>query len=124
MVTDLGSGHRGGASPASGAPICWWLESNHDVEWLQSGPYPYYLKERILGDHGHLSNEAGADLACTAVRAGARTVILAHLSARKQHPRPRPDAVVVASLPWAADPDRDVRLEVAPRAEPGLCCTA
>ena len=33
------------------------LESNHDVRMLESGPYPYYLKRRILGDHGHLSNE-------------------------------------------------------------------
>ena len=33
------------------------LESNHDVRMLEIGPYPYYLKRRILGDHGHLSNE-------------------------------------------------------------------
>lgn len=42
-------------------------EANHDVEWVQSGPYPYHLKARILGDRGHLSNEAGAELAWTAV---------------------------------------------------------
>ena len=33
------------------------LESNHDVRMLETGPYPYYLKRRILGDRGHLSNE-------------------------------------------------------------------
>lgn len=33
------------------------LESNHDVRMLETGPYPYPLKRRILGDHGHLSNE-------------------------------------------------------------------
>ena len=33
------------------------LEANHDVNMLQVGPYPYYLKQRILGDRGHLSNE-------------------------------------------------------------------
>ena len=32
------------------------LESNHDVRMLETGPYPYYLKRRILGDYGHLSN--------------------------------------------------------------------
>ena len=42
-------------------------EANHDVEWVQSGPYPFHLKARILGDRGHLSNEAGAELAWTAV---------------------------------------------------------
>ena len=41
------------------------VESNHDVNMLQAGPYPYYLKRRILSDHGHLSNEnAGRLLNC------------------------------------------------------------
>ena len=100
------------------------VESNHDVDWVKSGPYPYPLKQRILGDHGHLSNEAGAALACTAVRAGARTVILAHLSAENNTPARARDAVALALSAMGADPDRDLRLSVAPRAEPGLCCTA
>lgn len=33
------------------------LEANHDIRMLQVGKYPYYLKQRILGDRGHLSNE-------------------------------------------------------------------
>ena len=100
------------------------VESNHDVDWVKSGPYPYSLKRRILGDHGHLSNEAGAALACTAVRAGARTVILAHLSAENNTPARARNAVALALSAMGADPDRDLRLSVAPRAEPGLCCTA
>ena len=39
------------------------LEANHDVDLLQNGPYPYYLKERILSDQGHLSNETAAAFA-------------------------------------------------------------
>jgi len=39
-----------------GLLIC---EANHDEDWVRSGPYPYALKQRILGDFGHLSNEAG-----------------------------------------------------------------
>ena len=42
-------------------------ETNHDEDWVRSGPYPYYLKERILGRKGHLSNEAGGALALSAV---------------------------------------------------------
>ena len=99
-------------------------EANHDEDWVKSGPYPYSLKRRILGDHGHLSNEAGAALACTAVRAGARTVILAHLSAENNTPARARNAVALALSAMGADPDRDLRLSVAPRAEPGLCCTA
>ena len=42
------------------------LEANHDIRMLQAGPYPYYLKQRILGTHGHLSNET----VCTEVTMG------------------------------------------------------
>ena len=80
------------------------VESNHDVDWVKSGPYPYSLKRRILGDHGHLSNEAGAALACTAVRAGARTVILAHLSAENNTPARARNAVALALSAMGADP--------------------
>ena len=34
-----------------------YIEANHDIKMLEVGPYPYYLKQRILGKHGHLSNE-------------------------------------------------------------------
>lgn len=37
------------------------LESNHDIEMLKSGPYPYVLKQRILSKRGHISNEACAE---------------------------------------------------------------
>lgn len=56
------------------------LESNHDVSMVQTGPYPYHLKQRILGDRGHLSNETAAAFAAEAVARGTRQVILAHLS--------------------------------------------
>ena len=61
-------------------------EASHDEEWVRSGPYPYQLKQRILGDRGHLSNEAGAELAALGVESGARTVVLAHLSAENNTP--------------------------------------
>ena len=40
------------------------LEANHDVRMLQVGSYPYYLKQRILGKWGHLSNENAGQLLC------------------------------------------------------------
>ena len=123
VVTDLGVVTEAVLAGVAGADLL-VVESNHDVDWVKSGPYPYSLKRRILGDHGHLSNEAGAALACTAVRAGARTVILAHLSAENNTPARARDAVALALSAMGADPDRDLRLSVAPRAEPGLCCTA
>ena len=68
-------------------------EANHDEDWVKSGPYPYYLKQRILGDQGHLSNEMGAELAALAVESGARTVVLAHLSSENNTPARARDVV-------------------------------
>lgn len=62
------------------------LESNHDVEMLRAGPYPYPLKKRILGETGHLSNEAAAAYAVESVRAGTRAILLAHLSEENNTP--------------------------------------
>ena len=94
-------------------------EANHDVEWLKAGPYPYPLKARILGDRGHLSNEAGAELAWTAVEGGARTVVLAHLSHENNTPRRALDVVGGVLSRRGAAVGRDVILEAAPRSETG-----
>lgn len=56
------------------------LESNHDKKMLNDGPYPYYLKQRILSNQGHLSNEACAEAACHFVNTGTTRLILGHLS--------------------------------------------
>ena len=94
-------------------------ETNHDEDWLRSGPYPYSLKQRVLGDRGHLSNEAGAELAALAVETGARTVILAHLSRENNTPA-HARAVVCRRLEeMGCDPEEDISLTVAPRSEPG-----
>ncbi len=62
------------------------LESNHDIEMLKSGPYPYALKQRILGDMGHLSNEICAHLLPHLVKHGTQAIMLAHLSEENNRP--------------------------------------
>ena len=94
-------------------------ETNHDEDWVRSGPYPYYLKQRVLGDYGHLSNEAGAELAAFAVEHGARTVVLAHLSAENNTPAHARAAVCRRLRAMGCDPEKDISLAVAPRKEPG-----
>lgn len=94
-------------------------EANHDVEWLTAGPYPYFLKERILGAQGHLSNEAGAELACAAVAGGAATVLLAHLSQENNTPARAYEVARSALELQGAAVGKDVLLEVAPRGETG-----
>ena len=56
------------------------LESNHDVDMLKSGPYPYPLKRRILSDFGHLSNDQATQVLSDLVGSNVKSVILAHLS--------------------------------------------
>lgn len=56
------------------------LEANHDDLMLKTGPYPWSLKSRIAGRHGHLSNRAAAQLGCELYHPGLAGVILAHLS--------------------------------------------
>ncbi|MCD8355025.1 MAG: MBL fold metallo-hydrolase [Clostridia bacterium] len=62
------------------------LESNHDVEMLRTGPYPMYLKQRIRGKYGHLSNEDCAKGALALAKAGAKRLVLAHLSDKNNNP--------------------------------------
>lgn len=62
------------------------LESNHDPEALDCGPYPYYLKQRIAGRYGHLSNGDAARFAVQLAQAGASQIILAHLSHENNSP--------------------------------------
>ena len=56
------------------------LEANHDIHMLEVGGYPYYLKQRILGDKGHLSNELSGRLLCDILHDNLKHIVLGHLS--------------------------------------------
>ena len=56
------------------------MESNHDVEMLMNGTYPFHLKKRILSDKGHLSNDDAAFYLSEFIGDKTKTIILAHLS--------------------------------------------
>ncbi|HBV96066.1 MAG: beta-lactamase [Peptococcaceae bacterium BICA1-7] len=62
------------------------LESNHDIDMLNNGPYPFFLKKRIRSDVGHLSNLDAARLLERVPRKGPMHVFLAHLSQQNNHP--------------------------------------
>lgn len=94
-------------------------ETNHDEDWVRSGPYPYALKQRILGDFGHLSNEAGAELAGRAALAGTRTILLAHLSSENNTPARAREVVSRRLSALGVRPEEDITLAVAPRSECG-----
>lgn len=62
------------------------IESNHDVRMLETGGYPYHLKQRILGERGHLSNAACAAELPALVQNGVTRITLAHLSRENNAP--------------------------------------
>ena len=62
------------------------LEANHDVAMLRSGNYPYFLKERVIGNLGHLSNALSAEAVEYLIKKGTKKFILAHLSEENNLP--------------------------------------
>jgi phosphoribosyl 1,2-cyclic phosphodiesterase len=62
------------------------MESNHDLEMLRVGPYPWSVKQRVMSRVGHLSNEALADFFANDYDNSAAFVVLAHLSQENNHP--------------------------------------
>lgn len=69
------------------------LEANHDVRMLQVGPYPYYLKQRILGKRGHLSNENAGKLLSSVLHDELQQIVLGHLSKENNLPELAYEAV-------------------------------
>ena len=85
ILTDLGQipDHIAQLVTGSDAVL---LESNHDVEMLCRGPYPYALQQRVLGPLGHLCNQAAAHFAVHLAQTGTKTLLLAHLSKQNNTP--------------------------------------
>lgn len=107
LATDMGcvtEEIRGGLSGADAVLI----ESNHDLQMLRDGPYPFPLKRRILSDQGHLSNDNCALLARQLADSGTKTIVLGHLSRENNRP-----ALAMQTV-TAALADCDVDLFCAP----------
>ncbi len=85
-ATDIGHVSREVEEGLSGCDVV-ILESNHDLEMLRMGPYPYLLKQRIASHKGHLSNAASAAFAARLCENGTRALMLAHLSQENNEPQ-------------------------------------
>ncbi len=86
VITDLGKYDDYIVDKLQGLDVL-LLEANHDVHMLQAGTYPYYLKQRILGERGHLSNELSGQLLGKVLHDGFKKVILGHLSQENNYPQ-------------------------------------
>ena len=85
MVTDLGYYDERIVGHLKESDLL-YVEANHDIHMVQAGPYPYYLKRRILSDHGHLCNEKAAQLVVELMNDHLEHVILGHLSKENNYP--------------------------------------
>lgn len=90
------------------------LESNHDVNMLKNGVYPYYLKERILSKYGHLSNESCANELPEIIKNGTMRVMLGHLSQENNMPALAIKESVDYLSSMGYKRDYDYTLDVAP----------
>lgn len=90
------------------------LESNHDIEMLKNGFYPYPLKRRILSDKGHLSNDACAKELAELVKGGTLRLMLGHLSEQNNTPRIALSTSVLALEQAGMKYKSDYTLDVAP----------
>ncbi|MGL5087477.1 MAG: MBL fold metallo-hydrolase [Clostridium sp.] len=95
------------------------LESNHDVNMLKFGPYPYNLKRRILSEVGHLSNEDCGKALVDILKYGCeKKVFLGHLSGTNNHPDLAYETVVGVLRENNIELDKDIYLRMANRHSP------
>ncbi len=121
IVTDLGVYNDYIVEGLKGLDVL-MIESNHDVNMLQVGPYPYPLKQRILGDKGHLSNENAGKLLSRVLHDNMKHIILGHLSHENNIPELAFESVrmeiTASDTPYKGG---DFPLTVAKRSEPTGC---
>lgn len=113
VCTDLGYVSDEVHNAISGCDLV-MLESNHDIQMLQTNTYyPYPLKKRILSDEGHLSNNACADEAAKLLEDGTTRFVLAHLSRENNMPPLAKETTKARLTLSGAKEDSDYRLLVA-----------
>ena len=93
VCTDLGYVSEEVENALTGTD-CVLLESNYDIEMLRGGDYPYYLKTRIFGNTGHLSNKDSGAFASRLIGSGTTRIILGHLSQHNNTPEIAEETVV------------------------------
>jgi phosphoribosyl 1,2-cyclic phosphodiesterase len=120
IATDLGYFSEEVKAAVSEADIV-LLESNHDVDMVKCGPYPYNLKRRILSDIGHLSNDDCGKAIAYIAKGKCKRIILGHLSKTNNHPQLAYETVVSVLRENDIELDRDICVDMANRDMPSEC---
>ena len=117
IATDLGYFSREVKNVIKDADVI-LLESNHDVEMVKFGPYPYPLKRRILSDVGHLSNDACGQAIVEIMNDKRKHIILGHLSKTNNFPELAYQSVVNILKENYIEIGKDISLNLARRDMP------
>lgn len=89
-----------------------FIESNHEVSMVETGPYPYSLKKRILGEFGHLSNFACGEYMKALAKDGTTRFVLSHLSRENNMPHIARQSAVASLAEIGLKEESDYRLYV------------
>lgn len=116
ILTDLGSYHHEIIHKLQGLDAI-LLESNHDVHMLQVGSYPFELKRRILGDYGHLSNEAAVRLMKELWHKDLKSIVLGHLSKENNLPELALETMKNGLFAFGDADEEHLSIKVAPVSE-------
>jgi len=84
LATDLGRSTKLAEERLKGCQAL-IVEFNYDPDMLNDGPYPLYIKRRIKGSDGHLSNQQGGELLAAVSNIDLKFVVIAHLSETNNH---------------------------------------
>ena len=88
------------------------IESNHDKDMLKMGSYPWYLKQRVSGEFGHLSNEDAGNVISQVISGNNENILLAHLSKENNFPELAHQTVANILNEKGLDLSRDINLEL------------
>ncbi len=113
MVTDLGYVTDSIRFHLRGSDLL-LLESNHDLDMLKVGPYPWSVKQRVMSRVGHLSNDSACDFILRDFDRGAAALILGHLSDHNNHP----EIARIAASQALEQRGLDTRLVIARQSQP------
>lgn len=122
IATDIGHMNRSLVYELEKSDIV-LIESNHDVEMLKVGPYPWHLKMRILGQNGHLCNEMAGKTVSYLAEKGTSYFVLGHLSKENNFPELAYQTSYNALTEKNIIPGKDVSLSVALRDRTGEVIT-
>lgn len=117
IITDTGWVNDNIKNKIKGSSL-YLMESNHDVRMLKEGSYPWYLKKRILGTKGHLSNEDAGEVLSDVLLGNGEVILLAHLSRENNIPTLAYETVKECMENYGINVHRDISLALTYRDRP------